>query len=219
MKLLLVSITLFILNVGAQEGEEQKGKRFYKEAIEMAKLKNLYGPCDEQNGVANYTADIAMKLQEAAKLGQQIKSNKALEEAIGTTLAYRELVSRFKNPLNQRNVAKTLAGVTFWGQGGGVFGNISKRVFVSQNTGYSSEIVFSNESGEFSWQNTAFSYEVFESERDSITGIRFNYEDGMYTRFILNRNEANEYYLVPEDDAQTNPYMNGFVDYPSECEA
>jgi len=119
--------------------------------------------------------------------------------------------------------AHTLEGVRMYGPAMGVFGNTTALNFQNNGQVQIQEMVMSDEYPfETSWEEETGFYHF--SERDYRNIISITKADGSISEFEI-RKEHNRPYsqgqwvLLPLNKENPNAHIDGYVDYPSECEA
>ncbi|MCJ8275762.1 MAG: hypothetical protein MJK18_02895, partial [Bdellovibrionales bacterium] len=111
-----------------------------------------------------------------------------------------------------------LKRVVMWGPAPGAYGNISYIKFKKNNQVELGSLELLDNDPWVQWNTSEATYNVRAQGWEMVVDITTN---GGTTSYILKQNYEwfSQWVLVPADAPNTNPYMNGYTDYPSECEA
>jgi hypothetical protein len=161
---------------------------------------------------ARYANDSAFTV----KVLKTIKSNAALQSVVKSQISYRYAlaVSTLNYGLEAEKAA--LIGSTMHGPAMGVIGNISEITFGNATSAKVVTRDWSPSGDSIVYKTSYVTYSVSQNaDYQTIVTIA-----GTRYRLTFGRGYTQEYLLVPEASTDdTDAYRNGFVEFPSECEA
>ena len=146
--------------------------------------------------------------------GRLFTIDPVVTHSLATTLALKDIMHMldFNKP---QTIAHALNRVIMWGPAPGAYGNMTYLQFGQNGKLVFAELVFDN-NGDYYWVYSGGSFAV----RYNVD-ITIDVTVGGSTRsYYLKKDfHTNMWNMVPVVNPVANPYFEGFVDYPSECEA
>lgn len=141
----------------------------------------------------------------------------AVETAVGHSLSVKEATSRF-SPENP-----DLTEAVFYGPSPGAYGNMSKMEFISDSEVLLWTLDIDNEGGA-KWVSQKGTYTLSHVSQGGMkitSMVVITITTGETTQeFLLQKSwEYNQWFVVPADKSDANPYLDGYVEFPSECDA
>lgn len=194
----------------------------------MAKSFNEHGPC----GYAEvYTMDIVNTVRKARnyfdnnwdynkQANRKFKISQETKNAIKTTLALKDIMNMLDHK-RPETYAHAFNRVVMWGPAPGVYGNMNYWTFHKDGKATYSELELLNEDPYFKWNHFSGEFKVTREDKGIFVYLTAK---GVTTKYKLQQHIKSDWFnrmwnLVPADEPNANPWLEGFVDYPSECEA
>lgn len=227
MKTTIITAVLVVVAWASTAGASQTALKLenqYRDIAETLSVEfNKGGAC---GAFEIYTSDIVESAQKARnyfdsnwELNEQTNRKFTLSpetlKAMKSTLALKDIMSML-----DRNDPKTfehaLNRVIMWGPAPGAYGNMSYIEFGENNKVVSAELELLNEEPWYQWNKRETTFSVVKSGHDLI--VRVGHEEYVlkkqYDQYV-----QGVWVLTPIDRKDGNPWMSGFIDTPSECEA
>lgn len=196
----------------------------------IASVQNKDGACG--GPIEAYTMDIVENVIKARRYfddanyntssKRKFKVSDEVTNALKTTLALKDIMNMldYKDP---KTFEHALNRVVMWGPAPGAYGNMSYIEFGPNNTAKIGSLSLLDEKPYFKWEVKEAKFfvkksvsspyyspmivEIHEGERVEAYKLNNSFEwDGMWN-------------MIPVGKKESNPWLDGFVDFPSECEA
>ena len=235
MKILFSLIaTSFLLNLSIAEDTEKivvayKLENQYRRIAETLSKSFNHSNCEP---IEIYSGDIAVAARQArenydtnsqwnATENREFRLGKQTEKALATTMALRDI----KGQIHLGNVdsyKQALVGVAMWGPEHGVTGHLNSIHFQENEKLVYGEIPSSID-GTGDWTNRNGTFSINTANAGNVE-INIDVEDYFSVTYLLKVGAFSPsqytqplWYLVPKEAPDANPYKEGFVDYPREC--
>ena len=202
----------------AQAGPAEEVTDHLVTAVEkLARAHDQQGACGD---VEVYTTTLLNLLRETKIVGddyavEKIKSTPIIGKALNHSLGYRE-ITRQVTWENAEALQKSLDGVVMFGPARGAYGNTTTVTFQKNGKVIFGSLELLDEEPYTRWNTEVGTYSL--EFQDYAVIVTLNSSDVQGAKFLLT--EYNGLWsLIPVEDEEGNPYMNGYVDVPSECDA
>lgn len=202
-------------------------KSYHEIAHELAASHNKYGACPADA----YTQTIAEAVRKARyrfdanytlnqNENRKFKVSHEVSKVLKSTLFLKDVMNMLDHN-DMSTFEHALNRVVMWGPAPGAYGHISRLEFGANNQVEYLTNEYVDESPWFVWSTPKKGrFDVFKNKNYEIE-IRLTFEDGTASTYILSNSYTNNWMwqMVPADKKDANPYLDGFVDYPSECDS
>lgn len=241
MKKVLGIVFVFCLgiNISYAQNDEQTlldlKKSYLQIAASLAQIQNQQGACGGM--VEVYTSDIIDAVRKAKNYHeiytytfsddepQAFKVPAIVKTQLQSTIALRELTTGL--PRQAQDLEKVLQGVKLYGPSPGAFGNMSYVEFGQNNQIIMAYLEFDDNGVDLSWKRFNGTYKVLSVSPSPYTyeaEVEFLDAHGISQIFVLRKDSVTNsiydlWHMVPFFDLNVNPYLEGYVETPSECSA
>jgi hypothetical protein len=223
---------LFTQNAFAVEGVYINETAFELEALygqiahTMSKAYLEHGAC-ESNVYISDIVDAARKsrrhhdsnYEHNLNTGDLFSLTQTTKNALKSTLALKDIMNMLDHS-DPRTFEHALNRVIMWGAAPGAYGHTTYIEFGPNNTFTYHWLELLNDEPWWVWHEVQGEFSVESKNYNSVI-VELNYFDERPTeRFELYKEWIDaEWMMKPEGQTDSNPYFDGYVDLPSECDA